>query len=323
MMRFIFATAFALLVSTSAFAETLPANLKSVATIEADTVKLGDLWENLGAKADTVIANAPQPGKRITADARWLVAVAQNYGVNWQPASAFDRIVIERAGQMVDIKLVETELKEALGLEGVPAPFDFEIANRSALNIIIPSSGPSSGGPAGVAVRDVVWDSRTSRFTATVEVPAGSPAAVRQRVNGRVFTVSRIPVLNRAMGRGEVIGERDVEWIDARTENVRRDIVTDPRQIIGQEPRYQLRQGAPVRMAELQRPVLVTRNSMVTITLKTPFMSLATQGRATEDGGKGDIIHVTNLQTKRVVEAIVDGPGTVTVAQAGARSLAN
>ncbi|MBC7905146.1 MAG: flagellar basal body P-ring formation protein FlgA [Rhodospirillaceae bacterium] len=319
MKRLMFATAFALLVSASAFAEGLPANLKSAATIEADTVKLGDLWENLGAKGDTVIANAPQPGKRITADARWLAAVAQNYGIGWQPASAFDRIVIERSGQMVDVKLIESEIKEALGMEGVPGPFDFEIANRSALNITI----PSSGAPAGVAVRDVVWDSRTSRFTATVEVPAGSPSAVRQRVNGRVFTVARIPVLNRAMSRGEVIGERDVEWVDARAENVRRDIVTDARQIIGQEPRYQLRPGAPLRSTELQRPVLVTRNSMVTITLKTPFMSLATQGRATEEGGKGDLIHVTNLQTKRVVEAIVDGPGTVTVAQAGTRSLAN
>lgn len=323
MKRLFLTTAFALLVSVSnlgsAHAETLPANLKSVATIEADTVKLGDLWENLGAKAETVIANAPQPGKRITADARWLTAVAQAHGIHWQPASAFDRIVIERSGQMVDVKLIETELKEALGMEGVPAPFDFEIANRTALNITI----PASGGPAGVAVRDVVWDSRTSRFTATVEVPAGSPAAVRQRVNGRVFTVSRIPVLNRALGRGDVIGERDVEWVDVRTENVRRDIATDPRQIVGQEPRYQLRQGVPVRLSEVQRPVLVTRNSMVTMTLKTPFMTLATQGRAGEDGGKGDIIHVTNLQTKRVVEAVIDGPGTVTVAHAGARSLAN
>lgn len=317
-MRLLFAAMFAL-VSASAFAGALPVTLKPAAIIEADTVKLGDLWDNLGDKADTIIANAPQPGKRITADARWLVAVAQNYGVVWQPASNFDRIVIERAGQIVELKLIETEIKEALGMEGVPAPFDFEIANRSALNITI----PSSGGPAGVAVRDVVWDSRTSRFTATIEVPAGSPTATRQRVNGRVFTVSRIPVLNRAISRGEIIGEHDVEWIDARAENVRRDMVTDPRQLIGQEPRFQLRQGAPVRLAEVQRPVLVGRNSMVTMTLKTPYMSLATQGRATEEGGKGDIIHVTNLQTKRVVEAIVDGPGTVTVAQAGGRALAN
>lgn len=320
MMRLLLAAAFALVVSASAFAEALPASLKSVATIEADTIKLGDLWDNLGDKAETVVANAPQPGKRITADARWLAAVAQNYGISWQPASAFDRIVIERGGQMVDIKLIETEIKEALGMEGVTAPFDFEIANRSALNITIPSSG---NGPAGVAVRDVAWDPRTSRFTATVEVPAGSPSAVRQRVNGRVFSVSRIPVLNRAMNRGETIGERDVEWIDVRAENLRRDIVTDPRQLIGQEPRYQMRQGVAVRLSEVQRPVLVARNSLVTMTLKTPYMSLTAQGRAMEEGGKGDLIRVTNLQTKRVVEAVVDGPGTVTVAQSGGRALAN
>lgn len=302
-----------------AVAGSLPASLKTAATIEADTVKLGDLWDNLGDKAETVIANAPQPGKRITADARWLAAVAQAYGVNWQPASAFERIVIERAGQMVDAKVIETEIKEALAMEGVPGPFEFDISNRTALNIVV----PSSTAPATVAVRDVSWDQRASRFSATIEVPAGSPTAVRQRVSGRVFSVARIPVLSHSMGRGDVIGERDIEWVEARAENVRRDIVTDPRQLIGQEPRFQLRQGAPVRVAELQRPVLVPRNSTVTVSLKTPYMTLTTQGRATEDGGKGDVIHVTNLQTKRVVEAVVDGPGTVVVAMGGTRTVSN
>ena len=314
MKRLLLAAFFAFGFAAPAFAE-LPATLKTNAVIEADTVRLGDLWDNLGPKGDTVIANAPQPGKRITADARWLAAVAQNYGVSWQPASAFDRIVIERAGQMVDVKLVETELKEALALEGVPAPFDFEISNRSALSITI----PAGDGPAGVAVRDVMWDSRTSRFTANVEAPAGSPNAVRQRITGRVFTVTRIPVLNRAMSRGDVITERDIEWLDSRADAVRRDMVSDPRQLIGFEPRTQLRQGVPLRANDVQRPVLVQRNSTVTIAVKTPFMTLTTQGRASEDGGKGDLVRVTNLQTKRVVEGIVDGPGSITVAMNGAR----
>jgi flagella basal body P-ring formation protein FlgA len=319
MKRLLLAAAFALALAAPAMADDLPASLKSTAIIEADTVRLGDLWDNLGAKGETVIANAPQPGKRITADARWLAMVAQHHGVAWQPASAFDRIVIERAGQMVDYKAVETELKEALALEGVPGPFDFEIANRSALNITI----PSSEGQANVAVRDVSWDSRTSRFTATIEAPAGAPNATRQRVSGRVFTLARIPVLARSLNRGDVITERDIEWQDARAEAVRRDIVSDPRQMIGLEPRSPLRQGMPVRISELQRPVLVQRNSTVTMSVKTPFMTLTTQGKASEDGGKGDLIRITNLQTKRVVEGIVDGPGTVVVAMNGARALAN
>lgn len=306
--------------SASALAAGLPAELKPYASIEGDTVRLGDLWDNLGDKADTVLAPSPQPGKRVTADARWLSAVASQYGINWTPANAFDRIVIERAGQMVDVQMVESELREALAAEGVPAPFDFEITNRSALNMMVPTSG---GETIGVAVRDVIWDARSARFSATVEAPAGLPTAQRQRINGHVYSVTRIPVLTRALGRGDVVSENDIGWVEMRANAVRRDLITDVRQMIGQEPRSQLRAGAPVRAVDLQRPVLVPRNSTVTMVIASPFMRLTAQGRAVEEGGKGDVIRVTNLHSKRVVEAVVDGPGTVVVTPNGAVALAN
>lgn len=319
MKRLLLAIAFLFATTGAAFAGSLPVELRPAANIEGDTVKLGDLWDNLGDKGATVIAPAPQPGKRITADARWLSAVAQKYNVNWEPASAFDRIVIERAGQMVDFKLVDSELRDALEQQGVSAPFDFEIINRNTLSMVV----PADAGPVGVAVLDVVWDPRTNRFSATVEAPAGSPTALRQRINGHVFQIARIPVLNRAIARGDVISESDVEWSDVRVEAVRRDIITDISQLVGQEPRMQVRQGVPVRLTDVRRPVLVPRNSTVTMSLKTPFMSLTVQGKANEEGGKGDIIHVTNLQSKRVVEAVVDGPGSVTLSRNGAVALAN
>jgi flagella basal body P-ring formation protein FlgA len=308
----------ALVASAQSLAADLPISLKASAMIEGDMVKLGDLWENLGAKGDTLLAPAPQPGKRIVADARWLTAVAQSYNIGWQPASAFDRILIERAGQMVDARLIETELREALAMEGVRGTFDFDFGTRGSLAMMVPA-----GQSTEVAVRDVVWDQRNSRFSATVEIPAGSPTATRQRVHGRVFAVTRVPVLTRHLTRGDVISEKDVEWADVREEVARRDIITDPRTMIGQEPRFQLRPGQPVRVSDLQRPILVAKNSMVTISLKTPFMSLSSQGKAVEDGGKGDVIRVTNLQTKRTIEATVDGPGMVAVTPNGARQLSN
>lgn len=308
-----------LLAAPAAWAADLPAVLKPAAAVEGDTVRLGDLWDNLGDKADTMLAPAPQPGKRVTADARWLSAVASQYGINWQPANGFERIVIERAGQMVDVRLVESELREALSAEGVPAPFDFEITNRTALNMMV----PSNGGTIGVAIRDVIWDQRNARFSATIEVPAGQPNALRQRVNGHVYTVSRIPVLSRTLSRGDIITERDVEWVETRADAVRRDMITDLRQLVGQEPRTQVRQGAAIRLSDVQRPVMVPRNSSVTMVVKTPFMKLTVQGRSMDEGGKGDVIRVTNLQSKRVVEAVVEGPGTVTVMPNGTVALAN
>ena len=301
-----------------AWAAGLPVSLKPAATIHADVVKLGDLWDNLGAKAEVVLAGAPQPGKRIVADARWLSAVAQANGIDWQPAPAFDRIVIERASQMVDARLIEAELRDALALEGMTGAYDLEVANRAALNIVVPASGSNL-----IAVRDVVLDVRNHRFSAIVEVPADSPGAVRQRVNGRVFPVARVPVLARPLNRGDVVGEDDIKWVEMRADTGRRDLILDADQIIGQEPRQPLRADVPLRASDLRRPVLVERNAMVTVALKTPYMSLTTQAKAQDAGGKGDIVRIVNLQSKRTVEAVVEGPGLVSVSPGGPRLLSH
>lgn len=311
MKRLILSLALSLL-ALPALAQSLPPQLKPQAMIDGDLVKVGDLWDNAGDRAERVIAPAPVPGKRITADARWLQAVAEAHGVDWRPANMFDRVVIERTGQLVDIKLIETELKEALALEGVSGNFDFEISNRQTLVLMV----PGSGGPVNIAVRDVVWDARNARFQAMVEMPAGSPQALRQKITGRVFPVTKLPVLTRTFGRGEVISEKDVEWLEVRDDMARRDVAQDVSQLIGQEPRYQVRARMPVRLAELQRPIMVQRGSLVTVSVRTPFMTLTTQGRAMEDGGKGDVIRISNAQSKRTIEAIIDGPGTAVVGAA-------
>ncbi|MGE5502945.1 MAG: flagellar basal body P-ring formation chaperone FlgA [Actinomycetota bacterium] len=308
----------AVLWASAAPAAGLPAQLKTATIVEGDVIRLGDLWDNLGERASVPVASAPQPGKRVTLDARWLGAVAAAYGVEWRPAGVFERTTVERNGQTVDIALIETELHEALVAEGAPARSQIDIAGRNSLQMVVPANVPMT-----VAVRDLVWDPRMSRFTGTVEVPAGSPAATRVKVTGRVWTTTRIPVLTHAMGRGDVITEKDVEWQEMREENARRDVVTDARHLIGMEPRYQLRAGTPVRTTEVAKPVAVARNGVVTMMYRTKFMTLSAQGRAIEDGSTGDVIRVTNMQTKQTVEARVEAPGMVSVALGGTRPLAN
>jgi flagella basal body P-ring formation protein FlgA len=293
----------------------LPPQLKATAVIEGDVIRLGDLWENIGDKAQTPLANAPAPGKRVTLEPRWLAAVAQSYGIDWRPANAFERLVVERAGQTVDARAVETELKEALRMEGAPANATVEVTNRQALQIVVPA-----GSAPVIAIKDILYDHRMNRFQAIIEVPAGTANATRVKVMGNVFASAKIPVLARPMGRGEVIAENDIEWIDVREEVLRRDVVTAVRQLIGQEPRYQLRPGNPIRTAELQKPVAVAKNSAVTMMVRTKFMTLTAQGRAAEDGSIGDVIRVTNVQSKQTVDARVEGPGQVSVISGSMRA---
>jgi flagella basal body P-ring formation protein FlgA len=295
----------------------LPPQLKPSIVLNGDAITLGDIWENIGDKASTPLANAPAPGKRITLETRWLAAVAQSYGIDWRPATPFERAVVERAGQSVDIRAIETELREALALEGAPQNATVEIGNRQQLHIVIPATATPT-----VAVKDLVYDPRMNRFQAVLEAPAGAPNSVRFKVSGNVFASARIPVLAHPMGRGEVITEADLQWVDVREEVVRRDVVTNIRMLIGQEPRYQLRAGAPIRTVEVQKPVVVGKNTPVTIVLRSRFMTLTAQGRAVEDGSIGDVIRVTNVQSKQTVDARVDGPGQVSVLPGGMRAMA-
>jgi len=309
--------ALAAVLGTSRAAE-LPPQLKPSVVLTGDAITLGDIWENIGDKAGTPLANAPAPGKRVTLETRWLLAVAQSYGIDWRPASPFERSVVERAGQSVDIRVIETELREALAMEGAPAGASIEISNRQQLHIVIPTTTSPT-----VAVKDLVYDQRMNRFQAVLEAPAGAPNSVRFKVMGNVFASARIPVLAHPMGRGETISDADIQWVDVREEVVRRDIVTNPRMLIGQEPRYQLRAGVPVRTTEVQKPVVVGKNSSVTIVLRSKFMTLTAQGRAVEDGSVGDVIRVTNVQSKQTVDARIEGPGQVSVMPGGLRTLAH
>lgn len=317
MTRLILALA-VLLAGMSAQAAGLPAQLRTGAMVDGETIRLGDIWENLAERADLAVAAAPQPGKRVTLDARWLAAAAAAYGIDWRPASAFDRLVIERSGLTIEADTIEAELMAALAREGVPASSAIEIANRTGLRLLVPA-----GTPTTIGIRDMTYDPRVNRFSAVVEVPANAPAATRLRVSGRVFAMTRMPVLNRVVNRGEVIAHADLDWAEMREEAVRGEVATAFAQLVGQEPRHTLRPGVPVRINEVQRPVLVSRNSAVTMILKTPMMELSTQGKAVEEGARGDLIRVTNLHTKKIVEAKVEGPGLVSVAATGPRLLSN
>jgi flagella basal body P-ring formation protein FlgA len=294
---------------TTAKADPLPLQLKTEAVVTQDVIRVGDLWENAGDKADMAIAQAPKPGRRVSLDTRWLTTLASNNGINWRPSSQFEHIVVERSGRAIELPLIESELREALTLEGLPTTSNFEITNRQNLSVIIPADAPAT-----IAIKEMVMDSRTQRFAAVIEAPAGSPQAIRVKITGRTFATTRVPVLSHAMNRGETIASKDLIWTEVRDDNLHQDLVIDPKQLIGMEPRQLLKANNPVRLADLQRPMAVSRNGLVTLLLQTPYMTLTAQGRAMDDAGIGDTVRVTNLQTKQVIEARVQAPGTVVVA---------
>jgi flagella basal body P-ring formation protein FlgA len=141
------------------------------------------------------------------------------------------------------------------------------------------------------------------------------------RVAGRIHRVSGGPVLARRVMRGEIISERDIEWLQLRSGRIPHNTVLDADALIGLSPKRTLRAGAPVRMSEVQQPVLVSKGAHVTLGLETPSRTVTARGRALEDGARGDTIRVTNAQSHTVVEGEVTGAGTVAVSPSGAMAI--
>jgi flagella basal body P-ring formation protein FlgA len=275
--------------------------------VNGPTVRLGDLFEGAGDKADVVVAYAPQPGKRAIFDARWLSRAARRYGLAWQPVSLAERVVVERESLVIRRDEIEDRILAALLDQGVSRDMKVELANP-LLRLHV--AGDAS---ATMEIEDLAFDPRTRRFDAIVAAPAGSPTAQRIRVTGRAYNVIAVPVLKRPVAPGERIAAKDFEMVKMRAEQVQPDILVDGESLIGKAARRGLRAGLPVHAADVSRPIVVSKGSLVTIMLKVPRMTLTAQGRAEANGSVGETIRVTNTQSKKSVEAVVTGPGHVTV----------
>ncbi len=282
------------------------AALRSSIIVEGDVVRLGDIFEDAGAHADRAVLNAPAPGRRVTLDVNWLAEAARVYKVSWRPMSRFDRAVVERAGKIISTADILARLRPELVAEGMAKNSHVELANRNfEISIALDT-------PATIDVRNVSYEAANGRFNALLVI-GGESSGQRVMVSGRTFAATPLPVLRRAMSPGEVIRKDDIEIIYRREDQVSRDVVTDPARLIGTTPRSRLRVGEPLRENDTRMPVLVTRASNVIIRLTHGAMTLSAQGKAEEEGARGDVIRVRNLQSNKMIEATVVGPDTVAV----------
>lgn len=173
-------------------------------------------------------------------------------------------------------------------------------------------------GSASPTVENLYYSPVQGRFAAEIVV-AGADArpVARVPVSGRAFGMVQVPVLSRRIAPGDLIGSGDVDWQEVRADQTGSDIAATDAQLIGQTPRRGVPVNQPVRLRDLQSPRLIDKGALVTITLSTPTITLSAQGKALQEGGKGDVIRVVNTQSNRIVEATVAGPNLVAVAKPG------
>lgn len=282
--------------------------LRTKVVVHGDTVRLGDIFDGAGKYADRELFRAPAPGRSIVLTGKWLRKVARSYDLAWHPGPGLDESLVQRSSNRIGPDMIAKALSKALETR-IAATMRYEVTlDNPNQEIHLPVRMP-----ARLAVRNLFFDPRSNRFSATLLAPDERPGGIALQVAGRVHELIEVPVLTRRFRSGEIIRESDLDTRQLRKEQISRNALSAPEQIIGKSARHTLSDGKPLTSADIRQPQMVSRGGMVIMHYRTPNMLITAHGTARENGTKGDTVRVRNANSGKIVEAVVTGPDTVAV----------
>jgi flagella basal body P-ring formation protein FlgA len=249
---------------------------------------------------------------RLPAD--WLGRVARAYDVDWRPVSRLQEAQLRRAAQRIDARRIASAIQARLAARGADGELSVQLDN-AGLALTLPT-----GVAADLEVTALRFDPDSGRFTANVMAPSAQRPLASVTVSGEAMRMLEVPVLNRRVGRGETIAQADVAWKTVAADRLKRNHLMDDARLVGQTARRGLQPDQPVRDTDVRAPVLVGKNSLVTLELTTERMRLTAQGRALQDGAQGEVIRVVNTKSNTTVTGVVVADGTVSVAPNAGRA---
>ncbi len=284
------------------------AELKTDITVNSSTIRMGDLFTDAGHLASVVVEEAPQPGMKKIIPLSRLVGLVTYYGLEWTPPYNMTRVSVTRTGVVLSKADLTDLAKDTLIDEGIDNRFNVNLS-RASNKVVLPE---------GYTLADINFVSidlnrRTGSFMASYELPTGDGETSRLNLRGRMQEVASIPVLRRAVATGAVLTKSDIMWMDIPVNRVGRNIVQASADLLGQAARRSLQANTPLRMTDVQRPVLIKKGESVMVRITNGNLSISMIARALDNGGKGDRIRIVNTMSHQTIEGVVEGAGRVSV----------
>ncbi|ESQ80142.1 flagellar basal body P-ring formation chaperone FlgA [Asticcacaulis sp. YBE204] len=123
-------------------------------------------------------------------------------------------------------------------------------------------------------------------------------------------------VFTRTMSAGEIVSAADIAFKPVQAHMASGALMLDAQTAIGKSVRLPVREGGIVRTSDLASPVVIKRAELVKVTWSMNGISLSMTGQAQKDAAIGDVVMVQNPQSKKLIEAVVTGPGTAVTGDA-------
>lgn len=297
-------------IAAPALAEGAP-TLRGDVVATRDVMTLGEIVENAPASlAETPVFRTPPLGQTGTIQVARIAGAAEALGLAGIETGGRLQIVVTRAARRVGPVEIETALKRTLQAQAGLDP--------NATGVTFDGPAPSlvlAPDMAGdVVAGDLVVDRRSRRLSATVWIGRSSSERVASlRVTGSLVDMVEVAVTTRSLDRGETVKASDVALELRPRDLMPADAVLDQKPMAGRVTRRPLAAGTLVRPGDLARPEIVARGDIVTALYEAPGITLAMRLKAQEAGALGDTVSVVNPTSKKVLQAVVTGPGRVTV----------
>jgi len=294
--------------------------LRTNVTVSDDVVRIGDLIENAGPAADVPIFRAPDLGTRGVVAADRVIEAAESHKLIGVDTRGLSEVVVARASRAISPQEIAARIAQALeGQYGLGEARNILVTFDRGVRTL--NVEPSANGELQVLA--LAFDPRTARFDVTLDLPA-SALLRRQSLHffGTAIETVEAVTIEHPLERGEVLKASDLT-LQKRPKSESAALLTTLNAAVGMAARHPLRPGQALAEADLMKPLIVQRNDTVTIVYEAPGLTLTLRGQAQDAGALGDTIGVINVQSKRVLQGIITGPGRVKILGTSTRVVDN
>jgi flagella basal body P-ring formation protein FlgA len=278
----------------------------TLVTLSSPVIRVADLFSNAGPQANRILGASPAPGMRIVVGSDQLAAIAAAYQVPWTADGSDPEVVLSSPGRALAPAIMTAAIAAAVASAGGPPDAASRLPDYSP-PMIPPGANPN------IRVTGMDFDASTGNFSASVIIGAAGMAPQALQLSGLAEASVAAVVATASLPAGEVLSAADVT-IARLPANQAVDALTDEASAIGMTTTVGIAAGAAVSAASLTAPILVAKGAAVVLSLTVPGLNLTAQGIALGAGGTGSVIPVLNAASHAVVQAVVTGPDTASIA---------
>ncbi|MGI9511020.1 MAG: flagellar basal body P-ring formation chaperone FlgA [Geminicoccaceae bacterium] len=159
-------------------------------------------------------------------------------------------------------------------------------------------------------------DPASGRFSAVMIGTVGDQPRFELPMEGRVQSLTNVPVLARPIERGDLISSADLDWKQVAPDALSTASLADERQLIGAEARRRLSPGRILTSRDVGPPRLVLRGKLVRVIYADRGIVLTALGTARDDGAFGEPVRVINPESRLEIQGVATGHQEVTVGEA-------